>query len=208
MGVCRIPRPAAYRKPFIYWWGDSITAATAATGDYSTQIPQAQHIFFGYGGKKSYEIIANWSANLAIYPNLPNEMHILFLGSNNAYEPELIMADIATMAARIKSSNFLVLNPINGDYAENRAPNGANYHYYPELHDSQLALYGSRFVPIREILVAAYDSGSPADVEAHGWDIEPPSLRTDAIHPNAAGTHIIVGAVKAALAANWPQWFS
>ena len=170
-------------------WGDSLTAGAGTTG---TQYPYPAVLQTisgftvlngGVGGETSTQIKARMIAATNQYRNST----IIWAGRNNYSSLSTVTADIAQMVSTLASvgnTNYLVMGVING-LGEGSGTSG--YNQIIALNNALSATYGSKYVPIREFLVASYNPSLPQDVIDHAADIPPNSLRSDFIHLNNSG---------------------
>ncbi|MGA0604850.1 hypothetical protein ACO2Q0_02530 [Phenylobacterium sp. VNQ135] len=133
-----------------------------------------------------------------VYGAWRNKITTLWLGRNNYNAYTTVLADIAAMVAARQEGDdrYLVLPPLNGNYASEYSGTGANYHYFTDYEADLAELYGDRYVPIRRILI---DDGlaicgitpSAGDLTDISRDIVPRSLRTDDVHLNDYGNFVV-----------------
>lgn len=173
-------------------YGDSMTSAAQGYGNYIiTQMVTGSFSNGGVGGETSTQVKDRY---LAASNTEKQKTLVIWVGRNNNTATAIILADVAAMvgahtAARAlvgKLPEYIVLSVCNGNYAT-EYNTGVNYHYFTDIRDALSALYGARFLDIRQLLVDAYNPDLPQDVIDHGRGITPTSLRTDDIHLNAAG---------------------
>jgi len=172
----------------IYAWGDSMTDGYLTT-NYPTQLTA----LFGYpvtnrgvGGENSTQIKNRLVAETAAY----SKSVIIWVGRNNIGSPATIKADIATMISTIGHTRYLVVGVVN---SATEPINSANWTLITTLNNDLKALYGSKFVSIREQIVSKYNPSLPQDVIDHANDVPPESLRlpADPLHLNTAGQTVV-----------------
>jgi hypothetical protein len=99
------------------------------------------------------------------------------------------------------SSRYLVLGIVNAD-VENERQGGVSYARITELNTRLEKVYGPRYVPVREALLAAANRRFAEDVRCFDEDIVPASLRSDSLHLNDVGQAVVAESVQAAMVAN------
>lgn len=190
-GVNKIPppQPGTPTVPLV-GWGDSMTYQLqwgALPGLLRAQFGNTQaFISQGVGGETSTQVRARMLADTAT----KQYDHLIWVGRNNYSQTSAILADVAAMVAAIPHDRYMVLSVTNGSAAAERNT-GADYHYFTEVRDQLSALYGARFVDVRQALVDAYDSGIPQDVTDHTEDTTPSTCRSDAVHLSAKGDLVV-----------------
>jgi hypothetical protein len=158
----------------------------------------------GVGGDTSSQVLARFqaSASAGQYASL------IWVGRNDIDDGGVctgsqtaclntIKANISAMVAA-SPRGYVVLGVTNNAYE----PSGnASYNAIVALNNSLASIYGSRFVDVRALLVAAYNPNNSQDVIDHANDCLPYSLRAfgDATHLNTAGYAIVAQAVAAKL---------
>ncbi|MEK6744295.1 MAG: SGNH/GDSL hydrolase family protein [Nitrospirota bacterium] len=186
-------------------WGDSLTNGAGGNG---TTYPAVLSSLFGYrnvhnnnnAGGTSVDIRARFEADIAVHAG---DFTIIWAGRNNYTDPTQVKADIAAMVAALPSPRrFLVMSVLNGNYAGSEYLGFANYNLIIALNNDLAALYPDNYLDIRAHLVSLYDPGTPQDVTDFGNDIPPSTLRSDAIHLNAAGYTAVGNRVHTWIAAN------
>jgi lysophospholipase L1-like esterase len=173
-------------------WGDSLTQGTGGQTPYPTQfsgITGYTNVNGGVGGYTSTQILAALVAAPTQWPNLT----LIWSGRNDYSTPVTVLANIATMVADIAHDGYMVLSILNS----NTEPSGsANYNAIISLNNSLLSVYGSHYLDVRSILVAAYNPLIPQDVIDHSNDVPPSSLRYDSLHLNTAGYALVASSIK------------
>ena len=179
-------------------WGDSLT-----NGAGGTPYPTALSAITGYntinngvGGYTSTQILNLFLAAPTQWPNLT----IIWSGRNNYTDTATVLANIATMVADIGHDGYLILSVLNGNYVPYEAIGGDGYNLIISLNNQLSAIYGSKYLDVRSILVAAYNPSIPQDVTDHTNDIPPSSLRSDNIHLNTAGYALVASSIKTVIA--------
>jgi lysophospholipase L1-like esterase len=179
-------------------WGDSLTNGTGGT-PYPTALSAItgyNTINNGVGGYTSTQILNLFLAAPTQWPNLT----IIWSGRNNYTDTATILANIATMVADIGHDGYLILSVLNGNYVPYEAIGGDGYNLIISLNNQLSAIYGSKYLDVRSILVAAYNPSIPQDVTDHTNDIPPSSLRSDSIHLNTAGYALVASSIKTVIA--------
>ena len=179
-------------------WGDSLTYGTGGT-PYPTALSAItgyNTINNGVGGYGSVPILNSFLAAPTQWPNLT----IIWSGRNNYADTATILANIATMVADIGHDGYLILSVINGNYVPYEAIGGDGYNLIISLNNQLSAIYGSKYLDVRSILVAAYNPSIPQDVTDHTNDIPPSSLRSDNLHLNTAGYALVASSIKTVIA--------
>lgn len=172
----------------IYGWGDSLTDGYSQV-NYPTQL---QGIYGytvtnrGFGGETSTQIKDRLIAEPAAY----SRSIIIWVGRNNIANPATIKADIATMISTVGHTRYLVVGVINGT---NEPVGSLGYTQITSLNNDLKAIYGNKYVAIREFLVSNYNPSIPQDVIDHNNDTPPTSLHIsgDPLHLNTAGYKLV-----------------
>ena len=190
-------------QPFTCW-GDSLTYGSNATyrHNYSDILFEVYHrptVNRGIPSETSTQIARRM---LARDKGVGPESVIIWAGRNNAWRPDEVEADIASMVASLKpGSKYLVLGVVNADEdGERRGEEG--YQLVMRLNADLSRTYGSRFVPVREELVGNANLRWPEDQADVATDVVPISLRTDTVHLNDHGHAIVAGAIERAMINN------
>jgi lysophospholipase L1-like esterase len=177
-------------------WGDSLTYGFGSTTPADNSYPAILGDISGYtvsNGGVSSETSGQIRTRMVADTNSHVLPTIIWAGRNDVYtnSAENIIANIDAMIAALatagNTNRWLVMNVLNGDYGSFDAPGGAGYQAITNLNAQMLVKYGTHYVPIREALVAAYNSALPNDVIDHSLDIPPESLRFDQLHLTNAG---------------------
>jgi len=179
-------------------WGDSLTNGTGGT-PYPTALSAITGyitINNGVGGYTSTQILNLFIAAPTQWPNLT----IIWSGRNDYTDTATILANIATMVADLGHDGYLILSVLNGNYVPYEAVGGAGYNLIISLNNQLATIYGSKYLNVRSILVAAYNPSIPQDVTDHTNDIPPSSLRSDNIHLNTAGYALVASSINAVIA--------
>lgn len=201
-------------------WGDSLTAGTGASPS-SNAYPATLGLLSGFtvsnggvGGETSAQVKTRMVADTNSYP-LPT---IIWVGRNDVYtnSPANIVSNINLMISALangaNSNRWLVMNVLNGEYVPYDAIGGVGYMAITNLNAQLSATYGTRYVPIREALVAAYNPALTNDVYDYNLDIPPASLRSDQVHLNNAGYAAVANYIYtnyfAILRTDWSQFTS
>lgn len=169
-------------------WGDSLTAGFSVT-PYPTRLaallgyPVTNN---GVGGETSTQIRTRMIADVANY----SKSVIIWAGRNNFSDPTTVKADIAAMISALGHTRYLVLGILN---STNGYIGTTQYTDITSLNADLKTIYGSKYVPIREVIVNAYNPSLAQDVIDHANDVPPESLRItgDALHLNSAGYSVV-----------------
>jgi hypothetical protein len=136
---------------------------------------------------------------LARLPGLDQGLTIIWAGRNNYRDAERVKADIAEMVASLPpTSRYLVLGIINGNYQQ-EFKGGRDYVVIQQLNAELAAIYGSRFLPIRERILSHAPFINREDLQR---DYIPSSLRTDDIHLNRMGYSLVATEVAKSINAD------
>jgi hypothetical protein len=177
--------PGQYKVVF---WGDSLVDITAPWLAYTLT---DKSVYDGGVTGESSTAIKN---RMVSETSTHDYITVIWAGRNNWSSPTTVKADIATMVAALGSGSRYVVLSIPNSSAE---PAGnADYISIMALNAELAAAYPNNYLDVRAVWVAAYDSGISQDVTDHTNDIPPTSLRSDTLHPNAAGARIIAAAIK------------
>jgi hypothetical protein len=119
---------------------------------------------------------------------------VIWVGRNN-YPRTGVPADVAEIVAANKTGKYLVMSVLNMASEPSGSP---AYNDIAACNAVFAATYGARYLDVRAYLIAhgLTDAGitpTTQDLADIGNDVVPTSLRSDAIHLNAAG-YTIVGA--------------
>lgn len=174
-------------------WGDSLTAGNqdgsgvtypnALSALYS---PTRTENNKGVSGDTSSQILTRFQALTSSY----NFATTIWAGRNNYSSSAQVQSDIAAMVAALTTQEYLVLSIINGEYS-NEWSGQSGYNQIIALNAALASTYGSHYLDVRAMLVAAYNPANPVDVIDHANDVPPFTLRA----VDFAGT--IVGAIGA-----------
>lgn len=167
--------------------GDSLTQGTGGT-PYPTTLTTLAGFSVtnkGVGGETSTQIKDRMIADVASY----SKSVIIWAGRNNYSDPNTVKSDIATMIAALGHTRYLVVSIINGNYPLEYI-NQPNWVTITTLNNDLKALYGDKFVNMREFLVSQHNQTSQ-DLIDFSNDIPPTSLRSDNIHLNTAGYNLV-----------------
>lgn len=173
-------------------WGDSITyyGYPAFLQDL---MPDSTCYNYGVPGEGSAAIASRMVAATARY----GDIHIFWVGVNDAWHQATIMAALEDMVAVLSHSRYLILMTVTGEggYAPPAAPHMA------DLKAAIEALYPDNFFDIRSYLMSR-GNGSVEDNADIAADTVPSSLRVDAIHPKTHMSRICAEQVFLWLSAN------
>jgi lysophospholipase L1-like esterase len=161
-------------------WGDSLTAGgqdgTATTYPSviaSKFLPEVRHVANdGVGGQTSSQIITRFQAKTSAWP-LGN---IFWTGTNGGDGPATILSNVATMTSDVAGANgnYFVLSPLTPV----TSPSGSSaYNDVITVSNGFASAYGSKYIDIRSMLVAAYNPANPVDVLNHAADVTPFTMR-------------------------------
>lgn len=193
-GQFQIPNP-------ITCWGDSLTLGVVGNGpSYPAQLSplaSAQCDNEGIGGQTSAQILTRVQAATAAQLAATT---VIWAGRNDigVNLNSVILANIASMVAKLNTPQFLVLSVVNG---EGEGIGTMNYTQVTTLNAALAAAYPNNYYDIRSYLVAQYNPSIPGDVTDHTNDIPPGSLRWDAIHYLGTGYAFVAAQVNAFLLA-------
>lgn len=159
-------------------WGDSLTAGNQ-DGSGTTYLKVLASLFLptvkevsndGVGGQTSSQIIVRFQAK----PSAVNYGNIFWTGTNGGDGPTAILSNVASMTAAVTSGKYLVLSAMNSVLT----PSGnSSYNDVITVNTGYASAYGSKYLDIRSMLVAAYNPGNPVDVIDHANDVQPFTLR-------------------------------
>lgn len=138
--------------------------------------------------------------------NFSRRIAIIWMGSNGSvegpYVPARIVSDFAAAVALVGHENFIVAGALNRP-PDNPVDHPTEFAAVVQPGIELAALYGSKYVDIRQILVDSYDPTSPQDVTDFAHNTPPTSLRIDTIHLNPIlGNPIVVAAFAQAILDN------
>jgi lysophospholipase L1-like esterase len=171
-------------------WGDSLTAA--AYPRILTELSGMRVENGGVNGQTSSQI----AARMLSATNLHRCPTLLWVGRNNYDQPQTVIRDLESMVEALNRAGnfdrFLVLGVINSSYGGYENRDTAPHRSILELNRQLQQRYGDRFVPVREMLIDAYNPQEPGDVMDHSNDVPPRSLRSDELHLNEAGYRLLV----------------
>ncbi|WP_250516494.1 hypothetical protein [Caballeronia sp. INDeC2] len=130
---------------------------------------------------------------------------IIWVGRNNAFDEQTVIADVKSIVQWLKpaGAHFAVLSITKGDFSDEYI-GGEAAKYIDDLNASLKTAYPDNFIDVETVLVSSYDPNLPQDVVDHNHNIPPTSLRSDPVHLNDAGYRIVAGQVKTLIASrNW-----
>jgi hypothetical protein len=122
------------------------------------------------------------------------QVNVFWVGHNNFFDPQAVIADTGRCVDFLDSDRFIVLSLLN---TGNEPPGSDPYLRKTQINDALAARYPDRYLDVRRILVERYDPERADDVADHANDAPPASLRSDEEHLNAAGYAVIADAVAA-----------
>lgn len=192
---CTAMAGASYATSPVVAWGDSLTAGSGGT-PWTTQFQAMSGIetfTFGYGGESSTQIRDHMLADTAHVADFA----VIWVGRNNYYQNDVVVADIALMVDHLTTTNFFILGVTNGSYGGYEVLGGEGWTFITQLNSRLGTIYGSRFIDVRADLIAHYDPNSPQDVIDFNNDTVPTSLRYDAGHLNTLGYGVVAESVYA-----------
>ncbi|MDF3077701.1 MAG: hypothetical protein K0S09_1590 [Sphingobacteriaceae bacterium] len=182
-----VPEPAGIKK--VATWGDSLTEGGGVTMPefkYPAQLQKLSgyHVYNGgVGGQTSTQI----KTRMLAAADKKEDNAIIWAGTNNFWEPEVVKADIAAMVAFLSHKRFLVLPVINGS----SYPKGSSsYNTIMKINSDLKAAYPDNFLDVRSYLISQSD-GSALDELSKANDVIPPSLKSDKIHLNDKGYTVL-----------------
>lgn len=184
-------------------WGDSLTYGTGAVGPaegkswpvWFTECSGIDVVNKGVGGETSTQIKKRFLAE----PELHSAFTVFWVGRNNAYATDVVLADIAEMVVALGHDNYVIVGVTNSaseiKSADPNYPERWKLHLINKLNTQLKETYGEHFVDIRPILVSSYDASQEQDVADNAQDVVPSSLRSDSTHLNDAGYKIVAQAI-------------
>ena len=131
-------------------WGDSLTAGAGAANGYPyylSQLSGVPTINNGVGGLTSTQICTNFLAHSA----QTNNLTIIWAGRNDYWPASPVVSNVATMAAALGHSNFLVLSVINWPAESNGT---SSLQAITKLNSMLSSAFPGRFLDIRKVLVS------------------------------------------------------
>lgn len=171
-------------------WGDSLTAAS-----YPRILAALSGLRVENGGVNG-QTSSQIAARMRSATNLHRCPTLLWVGRNNYDPPQTVIRDLESMVEALaragNTQRFLVLGVINSSYGGYENRDTAPHRSILELNRQLRERYGDRFVPVREVLIDAYNPEEPGDVIDHSNDVPPRSLRSDELHLNEAGYRVLV----------------
>jgi lysophospholipase L1-like esterase len=174
----------------IVTWGDSLTAA-----DYPRILAEKTGMEVVNGGVKG-QTSSQIAARMLASPDLHRCPTILWAGRNNYDQAQTVLRDMEAMVSALalagNTNRFLVLGVINSSYGGYEDRGTLPYRLIVDLNRALAERFGDRFVPVREILIDAYDSKNAGDRLDFSHDVPPGSLRSDALHLNESGYELLV----------------
>lgn len=188
----------------IICWGDSLTAGfgTSSFRDFPGIL---EHVFgratMNYGiPKETSEQIKDRFLNRQKVEG--PEFAIIWAGRNDSWLPDQVLRNVDAMVSSLNpGSKYLVLGVTTSDKATEHK-GGEDYALITHINDTLAQRYGSRFVPIQDILLSQANSRFAEDVRNVAEGTIPRSLRSDHLHLNDAGSGEVAVAVQHALVAN------
>lgn len=167
-------------------WGDSLTAGAGSTGGLNYPFNLSVLTNFtvtnkGIGGETSTQIKNRMVADTGNY----DKSVIIWAGRNNYSDPVTVKSDIATIVSTLTHQRYLVVGVINGEYSY-EYKNNPGWTLITQLNADLKALYGEKFVDIREYLVSLHDSTTQGMLD-YSRDIVPYNIRADQLHLNNQG---------------------
>lgn len=178
-----VPEGAVIKR--IATWGDSLTEGGGVTMPefvYPVQLQKLsgyQVYNGGVGGQTSRQI----KVRMLAAADKKEDNAIIWAGTNNFWEPEVVKADIAEMVAFLGHKRFLVLPVINGS----SYPKGsAGYATIMQINSDLKATYPDNFLDVRSYLITQ-SNGSAQDESDKANDVIPASLKSDKIHLSDKG---------------------
>lgn len=179
-------------------WGDSLTDGVPGQIPYPDLLsleadPLRQVENQGLYGKDSRAISAAFLAD----PGHGDLVLVLWLGRNNSWEPDRVLADLGSMIeAMPEPRRFLILSMIKG---EGEGIGTTAHARLDELNRRFQEQWPERFLDISAPLMSAGDPASPTDQADLILGIVPGSLRCDHLHLTTAGNRIVAASVAAKL---------
>ena len=167
-------------------WGDSLTYQLAPYLRLGTLF---QVFNLGIGGDTSIGIRTRFE--IAPPEQVNADAIMIWAGRNNYSSMDQVKSDVARMVVRCPS-NFIVLAVLNGSFEPYPV---TGYLDITGLNSDLAATYGNRYWDVRSYRVSKHDQ-SAQDLTDVANDVVPTSLRSDAVHLNAAGYALVAAGLK------------
>jgi lysophospholipase L1-like esterase len=144
--------PADTSAPRYYFVGDSLTFGAGASQPemtYPAQVAKAlsgnerKYRVLGIGGGTSTDMARAFVGE----PIGPHDIVFIWAGRNNYQEPDIVIADLATMVRHIPSDNYMILSVLPGEYPS-EAPGKPGADAIADLNDKLAEIYGEHFVAV------------------------------------------------------------
>jgi lysophospholipase L1-like esterase len=169
-------------------WGDSLTYGIAGASFPSelsnlTGLPVDNR---GVNALTSEEI----KNRMLAAPETHGNPTIIWAGRNDitgvvGADKAIILANVSAMVSVLTTDDYVVMGIPNYN---TETLGTSNYDEILEINAELEELYGSHYWDVRSYLVSQYDPAIQQDVTDHANDVPPSSLRSDSLHPNAAGS--------------------
>lgn len=172
-------------------FGDSFTLGIGANSqdcypDKLSQILNYPVQNLGWGGQTSTEIANRIIADSA-HKNYPT---IIWEGYNNYSDSATVIVDVARSVAALGHSKYLIVGVLN-TFQPYEYLGGWGYGVIVGINNRLAQVYGTHYVPMRNILVDNYNPSIYLDSVSHSVDAPASTLRWDAKHLNAAGYLVV-----------------
>ncbi len=183
--------PAVIKK--IAAWGDSYTQGGGITLPeyaYPVQLQQLSRYEVyngGIGGQTSSQI----KLRMLAAPDKKEYNTIIWAGTNNFWEPEIVKTDIAQMVAFLGHKRFMILSVFN-DASQRKGT--TDYNTIIKLNNDLKEIYKENYLDVRTYLVSQ-SNGSVQDEKDKADDVIPSSLMSDKSHPNDKGYALVAAYV-------------
>jgi lysophospholipase L1-like esterase len=170
-------------------WGDSFTSGGGVTMPEYVYPVQLQKLSGyevyngGIGGQTSTQI----KTRMLAAPDKKDYNAIIWVGTNNYWQPQIVKADIAEMVSFLGHKRFLVLSLFNDKF---QTKGTMDYITIVKLNNDLKELYPDNYVDVRAYLISLADN-SAQDQQDKANDVIPTSLRSDNSHPNDKAYHLI-----------------
>lgn len=169
------------QNPSMTFWGDSLTQGFGSSNVPVTAYPYVvAHSYNpvrpfqnnGVPGDTSTQILALFQAAPSTWGNTTG----FWVGRNDFNSPTTVLNNIASMTASLSTPRYYVLSIINGDFATEYIGQ-TQYNTMAALNATLASIYGSHYIDIRSLLVAAYNPANGVDVVNHANGVPPFTLR-------------------------------
>jgi lysophospholipase L1-like esterase len=188
----------------IHCWGDSLTSGYGGSAwhDYPHllhTVYQRKTVNLGIPKETSVDIKERFLKR----PRLPGpETVVIWAGRNDSYLPDQVIASVAEMVNSLNpGSKYLVLGVTSSD-TPNEFAGQPDHDSIEKINRAFSTSYGSRYLPIKDLLIARANRRFDEDVRNVANGTIPRSLRSDRLHLNDAGAVEVAVAVNRAFVEN------